>query len=692
MKKKVCLALLMVFSILIFAGQAILVYRGFNFYRIILFIVFDLILAAYFSFSFKCSFNKVNEIMYKFRYIFLLILFIFSISLKLNFSSIASWENYIGSEKINKNDITVILGKARPIRSDEWLVQTPMYLSQSLNKDFFPVINKNASTDGANALLSGYSPTFDIITIGKPFNWGFLLLGKNYGFSWYWISKLILLFAFSFEMSMILTKRNKLVSLFGAVIILFSSGIQWWLSTGVADLIIFSQIIAVSFYWVLISGKPFKKILATLGIIIGGTGFIFALYPPLQIPLGILTLIIMFYILTEDDRYKAMKKLDYILAFSVVCVLGILIFHYYKLSYKQISLMSSTAYPGMRVAQGGGISVERLLYYFFSWKLPFKNVGAFSNNSEASSFFTLFPFIPFIFLFIKNTIYEKFKLLKYLLYFLVFQILWLFITFPKWFAKATLLSYVEPTRLLIVFGLTCTYILIIYLAAHKDIEYRVSFLKVFLFLNLFLIIFLYKSDINVYLGNVFLMITLTYINAIIYFIYKQKTKVAMVLIGVFIFVSGAVVNPICQGLGSIYNNKLSEEIISLNKSSEGTWLGINNITYGDYLLANGVKSFNCVNYLPDYSKWSKLDKAAEYKDVYNRYAHIVVNLTEDKTKFVLNTADTFILSMNFNDLIANTDIKYIMSADKILSYQKYKEISEIYYDKQSNIYIYEINR
>jgi len=48
--------------------------------------------------------------------------------------------------------------------------------------------------------------------------------------------------------------------------------------------------------------------------------------------------------------------------------------------------------------------------------------------------------------------------------------------------------------------------------------------------------------------------------------------------------------------------------------------------------------------------------------------------------------------MNFNDLIANTDIKYIMSADKILSYQKYKEISEIYYDKQSNIYIYEINR
>jgi len=39
---------------------------------------------------------------------------------------------------------------------------------------------------------------------------------------------------------MILTKRNKLVSLFGAFIILFSSSIQWWLSTGVADLIIFS--------------------------------------------------------------------------------------------------------------------------------------------------------------------------------------------------------------------------------------------------------------------------------------------------------------------------------------------------------------------------------------------------------------------------------------------------------------------
>jgi len=126
--------------------------------------------------------KKSNHFVYKFRYIFLLLVFIFSLSLKLNFSSIGCWESYINSEKIDKSDITVILGKARAIRSDDWLVQTPMYLSQSLNKSFYPVFNKNATTDGTNMILSSYSPTFDIITIGKPFDWGFLLLGKDMGF------------------------------------------------------------------------------------------------------------------------------------------------------------------------------------------------------------------------------------------------------------------------------------------------------------------------------------------------------------------------------------------------------------------------------------------------------------------------------------------------------------------------------
>jgi len=402
----------------------------------------------------------------------------------------------------------------------------------------------------------------------------------------------------------------------------------------------------------------------------------------------------MFYIISENERYKTMKKLDYILGIVVVCSLGLLISHFYKLSHVQINLMGNTVYPGKRIMLGGGTKVQELLYYFFSWKLPFRDITTFSNNSEASSFFTLFPFIPFIFILVKRNVYEKFKVLKYLLFFLIFQMFWLFISFPQWFAKVTLLSYVQPKRLVIVFGLTCIYILIIFLASIKDIKYKCSFPIVFVVINLFFIIFLYNSNVKDFLGKGFLILTTVYINLIIYCLYMKKRKVSMLLIGIIVFISGFAVNPICQGLGSIYNNKLSSKIIiSLNKSDAGTWLGINSIVYGDYLLANGVKSYNCVNYLPDYKKWNKIDKTYLYKNVYNRYAHIIVNLIEDKTNFVLvNKADLITLNLNYTDLLINTDIKYIMAPNKIDNLQKYKEISEIYHDKQSNIYVYKISR
>uniref|UniRef100_UPI0032D56FC8 DUF7657 domain-containing protein n=1 Tax=Paenibacillus sp. Marseille-Q4541 TaxID=2831522 RepID=UPI0032D56FC8 len=223
----------------------------------------------------------------KYRYIIGLTIFIVFMLLKLNGSSIGMWNQILGEPKSENR----IFGVERSIRSDEWLVQTPYFLSQTFSNEPLKYENDLIRSDGQNMVLAN-APTMTLETLGKPFYWGFLLFGKDYGLSWFYFSKLIILILLSFEICMILTNRNKQISVLGAFWIGFSAPIQWWFTTGagVVELIIYSQGIIVSIYYLLKQGKLKYRIMLSLGTLLSTIGFIFTLYPALQVPLGFLVI------------------------------------------------------------------------------------------------------------------------------------------------------------------------------------------------------------------------------------------------------------------------------------------------------------------------------------------------------------------------------------------------------------------
>jgi hypothetical protein len=112
--------------------------------------------------------EKIETII-KYRYFVAIIIFSFLVIGKFHGSSIAIWD-YIVTEKINSNENTLIAGKARGIRSDEWKIMIPMYLSQTMEK--FPLINPNIRSNGQNMLFSACSPVKSLCMIGKPSVWG----------------------------------------------------------------------------------------------------------------------------------------------------------------------------------------------------------------------------------------------------------------------------------------------------------------------------------------------------------------------------------------------------------------------------------------------------------------------------------------------------------------------------------------
>ncbi|MHC1685686.1 MAG: hypothetical protein AB6733_22615 [Clostridiaceae bacterium] len=629
-------------------------------------------------------FNKVYDFFHKYRYIILTIIFAVLVVFKIHGSSIGIWNQYINDRVKNTNDI--LMGEPRMIRSDEWLVQTPLYLSQYSDNVKFGKINENIRSEGEDILISDYSPAKDISNIGKPFNWGFLFLDQERGLSWYWFSKLIILFLLSYELFVFLLDGKKKISFFAATYLTLSPPIQWWFSTTVVDLIILGQGIIVSFiYFVKVKGIA-KKILNTLLISIFSIGFILALYPAIQVPLGYIILIFIAYMLFEN--YKELNKKDFIYVTAAILIIGSVVGLSLLNSLDAIKGMMSTVYPGKRVATGGEYLFESLNFYIANPLLPYKQTN-FLNSSELSRFITIIPIIlltPYI-------IYKrevKNKGLVYALYgFFVFQLSWLFIKYPAIVGKVTLFSYVPEFRTVLVLGLTGVYLTAILLnALIKDPLSKIESSIITLIVIVNVVYVGWESALNQYISlNELVVITLVFA-LLSYSILRGLKKLSLAILMVITLVSGAMVNPIAQGLGPLKDKVVFNKIKEINTKAPGAWVSLENHLFGNFLIASGVKTVNGVHYYPDLNLWHKLDTDSQYEDIYNRYSHVQVSIVSENTSFELVGQDSFMVKVNYNDFY-KLNAKYIFTRSSLEEFNSSKKIfEEIYYNDVDKIRIY----
>jgi len=622
------------------------------------------------------------------RYLIAFFVFITLVIGKLHGSSLSEWDTIV-KEKIDKGGNTLIVGKSRGIRSDEWQVQTPMYLSQVASQEFFPVINPAIRSDGQNMLVSYYAPVFDITLIGKPFNWGFMLLGGEYGLSWYWYSKLILLFLLSFEISMFFSDRNVLLSLIGAYWITFSPGLQWWFGAPHTDQVIFSQAIIVAVWHYLRSQSKKQKLALSAMFASSVVGYILTAYPPVLVPLGFFTSIVLFFILCSDRQNIHIGRYDYFPLSLVLLIIGASLYSYVARSFDAIHIMQGTVYPGSRFVTGGNFDVRLLQLYLINWLLPFKDV-IFWNNCEVATNLSFLPALMIVFVKVYRLEENKKALMLALSVYLIFQMTWLAVSYPDWVAKYTLFSYVLEDRLQLTINLTALYMSIwafSLLVKHKPLGFRYS-----IFFSVLITLFygycIYFSPMAKYLELIpgGIVLTLLFFLIMNFAFLEGMEKLFVSCIVIYISVAGLTVNPISRGLDAIYNKAITQKILSLKeRDPDAKWMVNNSPQLGNFLVALGVKSFNSVHYYPDLKTWDLLDPGKSYFQIYNRYAHVQVQLTNEQTYFKLVQKDYFILFLNINDL-KKTGVKYILSRGQLTT----PLLREVDYVWRDALFIYEV--
>ena len=262
--------------------------------RIMLVSIIFMFIGLHFIFKLKDMYEWFHKNRYKLACAFLLFVTIF----KYSGSSIVNFNGQVQPHHDNTRYHT-LLGKPRMIRTDEWATSTTYILSQGvgLNKyDYFS--DKLRATDTDMFTVSN-SPVKDILMIGRPFQIGFMLLGNDMGLSLYWNIRIVAMLLGAYELCLILTNKNKRLSLCGSIVIAFSAAVQWWYCM---DTLIWGQIILVLVNKFMNTDKKYAKYLCALGLVSAMLAYVFVLYPAWQVSFAYVFLAIGIYMLIKNFK------------------------------------------------------------------------------------------------------------------------------------------------------------------------------------------------------------------------------------------------------------------------------------------------------------------------------------------------------------------------------------------------------
>ncbi|MBB6579666.1 hypothetical protein HNP33_003782 [Comamonas odontotermitis] len=252
-------------------------------------------------------------------------------------------KDHLGYEEIKPD-----FGQARPVRSDEWAVVTPM--TQATVRNHFERYNKTSLYQEDLRINYGL-PIADWGIIFKPTMWLYGLVNPAYAYSFHWFAIFSLFiggYAFLFTKFGATNKIALLLS-FGLYFTGFSQ--FWWNEKG--------PLIAL-FPWVIIPFflkiKPIWQL--SLFYYFAVSWLLTNLYPPVQISLAFVGFIVL--LLLQPKLFK-LPTFVYLLIFAGLAAGTAALY-----LYDYLKETSATVYPGGRHFSGGNVPSR----FWLSWLFP----------------------------------------------------------------------------------------------------------------------------------------------------------------------------------------------------------------------------------------------------------------------------------------------------------------------------------
>lgn len=646
--------------------------RGFIWDRIPILTVILFFAGSHFIFNIKELYNNI----YKYRFYIAGIVLIYAVLMGYSGSSIGVYNDIIQPNN-RKIYYSPIFGDSRTIRTDEWAVNAPSFVSQCVdpngnNYSYYHDSLRGTKTEMFSQLNQ---PILDILSIGKPFTLGALILGASRGYSFLWAASIIALLLVSFEFCMVISKNNKLASLLGMLLISFSASTQWWQCYNIFT---WGMLAIVLFDKFMLTKKFSTKILCSIGIFISGISYIFYFYPTWQVPYGYIYLAVLIWVIIKNWKEYKINKKDILLIIAIILAIGAILGIYFVKSADALKLITGTDYPGKRF-ETGGKEIKTIFSYVYSIIFPYK-IDTIGNPCELSSMISFYP-IPMLIalIYLVRNIKTK-KHFSFLIPMLIISIVYsIFMVFGvnEMFAKITLLYMTPAGRLAVPLGFS-QILLIVYMLGNftkEDIILKNEIIKKAgtVLASISIMYIALKTDMNILQNHPMYIYICGLI--LIYGIYqivnineeKNKKRLIMLLMPVAIL-TGATVHPIQKGISVLTDKPVAQktqEIVSQDKENNLWICDSTNFMTNNYLLASGAKIINSTNLYTNFDLYKTVlgeekSQKPEVRYVYNRYSHINMEITEDKNDIELVQQDSIKISLT-SEKIRELGVKYILT-------------------------------
>lgn len=608
------------------------------------------------------------ELIYKYRFVLSFLLLIMLVSFKISGSSMGCWKLFLGD-----GESGIRLGEPRVWRSDEWGTLTPLCFRQQYNT--LGSYNRYSQTLGSiltdNMLVYG-QPSWDILTLFRPFYWGYLFFGSERGLSWFWCSRLIVLFLSWFELGMLITDGQKKISVMLSVCVSFAPFLQWWFAiNGLVEMLIYGACFVLGSNYLVSRAFNPRKIAVAVGMAVCAVGYVLTFYPTWMVPVawGFVPLFL-WVVIWKFDR-KVLRRVDVVpwLLIFVITVAGLTVLA--VTSWDVIKAELNSVYPGNAPSSSGGTGLWWMMKY------PISLVSRFSMNElivENSSIICFAPagFILALWVIIKEK--KKDPLLILLLGMNLFLAWYYCVGIPKWLAKMLLLSFVNSNRGPQVLGFLRLTLFVRAVALKEKAPKRwlaalAAVISSAVPMRLALGFTKYEPGglrYEYFDTAEKILVVWAILAVVFYLLYRaRKSKYTMAVLGVctVVLASSIWINPVAKGVPEITKSETMQQIRDLVKEDpQAIWLVVDMAYPATNIPAMaGADCLNTTQTYPQKTRWETLDQEGEYEDIYNRYCHIRASLGS-KTMLELVSTDYIEVTLSPEEL-KKLNIRYIVSTN-----------------------------
>ena len=608
------------------------------------------------------------ELIYKYRFVLSFLLLIMLVSFKISGSSMGCWKLFLGD-----GESGIRLGEPRVWRSDEWGTLTPLCFRQQYNT--LGAYNRYSQTLGSiltdNMLVYG-QPSWDILTLFRPFYWGYLFFGSERGLSWFWCSRLIVLFLSWFELGMLITDGQKKISVMLSVCVSFAPFLQWWFAiNGLVEMLIYGACFVLGSNYLVSRAFNPRKIAVAVGMAVCAVGYVLTFYPTWMVPVAWGFVPLFLWVVIWKFNRNVLRRVDVVpwLLIFVITAAGLTVLA--VTSWDVIKAELNSVYPGNAPSSSGGTGLWWMMKY------PISLVSRFSMNElivENSSIICFAPagFILALWVIIKEK--KKDPLLILLLGMNLFLAWYYCVGIPKWLAKILLLSFVNSNRGPQVLGFLRLTLFVRAVALKEKAPKR----------WLAALAAVISSAIPMRLAFGFtkyepgglryeyfdtaekILVVWAILAVVFYLLYRaRKSKYTMAVLGVctVVLASSIWINPVAKGVPEITKSETMQQIRDLVKEDpKAIWLVVDMAYPATNIPAMaGADCLNTTQTYPQKTRWEMLDQEGECEDIYNRYCHIRASLGS-KTMLELVSTDYVEVILSPEDL-KKLNIRYIVSTN-----------------------------